>query len=95
MEKESRLERLKKLVGTRFGRLTVTEIIETVGPTGKPNFSLNCLCECGKMSSPKLPSLTNGSTVSCGCFRKERMRKSFFARRGNKKTSEMTIEDWK
>lgn len=95
MEKESRLEKLKKLIDTKFGRLTVIEVVETTGPTGKPNYSLNCLCECGKMTSPKLPALTSGTTISCGCFRKERMRKAFFARRGNKKTEEMTIEDWK
>lgn len=95
MKWEERIARYKELLGQKFGRLTVVEITETPTPSGRTSLGLKCLCECGKNTTPDLSTLTNGSTVSCGCFRKERMRKQFFARRGNKKTSEMTIEDWK
>jgi hypothetical protein len=85
----STLEKYSKLLGAKFGRLTVVGVVEE----GKAR--LQCQCECGNMSTPTYEKLTSGETTSCGCFRKEKMRKAFFARRGNKKTSEMTIWDWK
>ena len=91
----ARLEKLQELLGTKFGRLTVTEIIETISPSGRASYGIKCLCECGKTSTPRLRALKSGTTVSCGCLRKEKMRKAFFARRGNKKNEEMTIWDWK
>lgn len=89
MVREKTLEKYSKLLGSKFGRLTVVEILT------EPKIKIVCQCECGKTSNPQYDKLTSGDTVSCGCLRKEKMRKAFFARRGNKKTSEMTIWDWR
>jgi hypothetical protein len=93
--REERATRFKLLVGQKFGRLTVVEIPETISAAGNTIYSIKCLCECGKTTTPTEEKLVTGATISCGCFRKERMRKAFFARKSNKKTREMTIEDWK
>lgn len=95
MKKEERIARMRALVGKRFGRLVVTEVTETVSPANNIIYGLKCLCDCGKTSTPTEEKLRTGDTISCGCARRERMRKAFFARRGNKKTSEMTMDDWK
>lgn len=55
---------LKK--GERYGRLTV------IGIGNAPNEYL-CQCECGNEITTKGFRLKNGSCVSCGCYRKERM----------------------
>jgi len=72
-------EKYSNLLNAKFGRLTIIEVIETHGPTNRITYSLKCLCECRNISTPTLHKLTNGSTVSCGCLRKEKMRKAFFA----------------
>lgn len=89
MAREKTLEKYRKLLGSKFGRLTVTEILE------EPKLTIVCQCECGKTSNPTYNKLSTGDTLSCGCLRREKMRRAFFARRGNKKTEEMTIWDWR
>ena len=60
------------LTGKTFGRLKVTARAEN----GKDNSSRwLCLCACGKEKTIRSKSLRTGSTVSCGCFRSEKMRK--------------------
>jgi hypothetical protein len=88
-------KRYQEALGKKFGRLTVIEIIKTVDNRGKALRKLKCLCECGKTSEPRLNKLIDGDTVSCGCLRNEKRRKAFFARRGNKRTEDMTMLDWK
>lgn len=95
MKREERVNRLKSLLGARFGRLVVTEITEKVSEAGNTIYGLKCLCDCGKVTFPKEEKLRSKDTLSCGCLRREKMRKAFFARRGNKKTEEMTIWDWR
>ena len=95
MNREDRIKRIKSLLGQRFGRLVVTEITEKVSEHGNTIYGLKCLCDCGKESFPTEEKLRTGDTLSCGCLRREKMRRAFFARRGNKKTEEMTIFDWK
>lgn len=48
----------------RFGRLTVTQIIDTL--------RVKCRCDCGNEVTLYKNSLANGSTQSCGCLRRER-----------------------
>lgn len=60
------------LTGKTFGRLKVMARAEN----GKDNSSRwLCLCACGKEKTIRSKSLRTGSTVSCGCFRSEKMRK--------------------
>lgn len=52
--------------GTKFGRLTIRKII-TTGKTKKAE----CCCDCGKIKNVNYYNLVNGTTISCGCARKE------------------------
>lgn len=55
--------------GTRFAKLTVIEpIIDEKGHT-----QYKCLCDCGKITITTASRLKDGTTKSCGCFRKDRM----------------------
>lgn len=56
--------RLIDLTGQRFGRLVAQNYLG--------NRRWNCLCDCGKETSPLTLNLTNGNTKSCGCIRIEK-----------------------
>lgn len=57
-----------KLVGERFGRLTV---IERAG-THKFGFAIwRCRCDCGNETTTTTGSLRSGHTSSCGCWARE------------------------
>lgn len=55
---------LKKFVGRRFGKLTVTEY------AGKKNgmHQWKCICDCGKETLVGQTLLQSGKTKSCGCL---------------------------
>lgn len=55
--------RWKNLTGQRFGRLEVLEFAYT---KDNKNF-WKCRCDCGNVCYVNTASLTNGTTVSCGC----------------------------
>jgi hypothetical protein len=55
----------------RFGRLVA---MERVGYKGRASRWL-CDCDCGTQKVIALSSLTRGATNSCGCLKREMMRK--------------------
>lgn len=58
----------KDLTGQHFGRLTA---LESLPPHGKNSSRLwLCECECGEIAIVRGTDLTNGHTMSCGCYRK-------------------------
>lgn len=59
--------RWKDLIGQRFGRLEVLEFAYT---KDKKNY-WKCRCDCGNICYVNTASLTNGTTVSCGCKNEE------------------------
>lgn len=59
------------LKGLRFGRLTVIERDGSKG--GRATWA--CVCECGKRVSVIGKLLCNGTTSSCGCYRKDTLTK--------------------
>ena len=61
-----------KLVGERFGRLLVTE--SAVNPDRKKSYWV-CKCDCGTVKTVRASELRSGVTVSCGCYKLERIRK--------------------
>lgn len=65
-------KKLEIAAGTKFGRLTV---IGEGQPIGKRKVrSLLCSCDCGSPArSYGLLNLRAGDTLSCGCFKKERL----------------------
>lgn len=57
------------LTGLKFGRLSVMDKI--VPPKGRTLFV--CVCDCGEQVTLNGSDLQSGNTVSCGCYRKEKM----------------------
>ena len=60
------------LMGTRFGRLVVTE-----SGNRRPNgrITWRCLCDCGNIKDITPADLRHGGTQSCGCYRTEASKK--------------------
>lgn len=56
------------LVGTSFGRLTVTKRLFS---NGNNHVVWDCVCECGGSSKVTTGNLTKGNTRSCGCMQRE------------------------
>lgn len=60
----------KDISGQKFGRLTALEIDVEKTKTHSSTY-WKCQCDCGNIKSISLNRLRNGSTKSCGCYRKE------------------------
>lgn len=58
-----------KMIGKRYGRLTVQS---DAGVEGEKR-QWNCLCDCGTMHVAPTNALTSGHTKSCGCLQAETM----------------------
>lgn len=63
------------LIGKRFGRLVVLQLMSKNCLTVKGNRSVHrswlCACDCGNTCTVNGSSLRSGHTISCGCARKE------------------------
>ena len=75
------------LVGKKFGRFLV--IKEAERKTNDRNLVYLCKCDCGNEKEVKGGSLVFGSTKSCGCYNKERVRESILPKHGT------SSEAWK
>lgn len=64
----------KKLIGQKFGRLTVVED----GKHEDCRHKWECKCECGNIVFVETSALTTGRTQSCGCLKKRTYFKSLF-----------------
>lgn len=62
--------KLVDLTGQRFGKLTV---IERAGTAPDRHAQWLCKCDCGAVRIIRGNELKNGNTVSCGCWRSERI----------------------
>lgn len=60
--------RIKDLTGQRFGLLVALEIDDAESENHKRIY-WKCMCDCGKMNSVVMDSLSNGRTRSCGCLK--------------------------
>lgn len=63
--------RFKDLVGESFGRLTV----HSLHSRGEGSVRWLCTCSCGNIVTPTTRDLRSGNTKSCGCARKESLRR--------------------
>lgn len=61
------IKKYDHIVGEKYGRLTVKEIIKVKGSHTRAK----CLCECGNEIETQLYYLLSGHTKSCGCYRKD------------------------
>ena len=57
------------IVGQRFGRLTVIELLPERSPTGARLWK--CRCDCGAEKVAPTSALNNGFTQSCGCMKRD------------------------
>lgn len=60
----------KDLKGQRFGRLVV---IEKAGKDKTSHTTWLCKCDCGTVKTVTGYNLINGSTLSCGCYKNEKV----------------------
>lgn len=60
--------KFKDLTGKKFGRLTV---IKRVGDKKQTQYL--CECECGNKKIVYASNLLRGKSISCGCYRKEKL----------------------
>lgn len=71
-------------VGERYGRWTVTERRQS----GR---RVQCHCDCGATGSPFVHGLTDGTSTSCGCARRERFAVQI---RSHGRTDTPTYRSW-
>lgn len=64
------------LIGQKFGRLTV---VSYAGAANNGNARWNCVCDCGNECVVDGYRLRKGMTTSCGCYRREYMKKAIMA----------------
>lgn len=57
------------LIGQKFGRLTVIELLSERAKNGMKIYK--CMCDCGNYVNVRYGNLTSGNTKSCGCFNSE------------------------
>lgn len=61
----------ERLVGKRFGRLTVLEFAGSDNKDKDAQFVWKCACDCGNIVCVKTGNLMSGNTLSCGCYHKD------------------------
>lgn len=61
----------ERLIGKRFGRLTVVKFDDSKEHTNGRNSWWVCECDCGNIVSVRDCKLITGYTKSCGCLQKE------------------------
>lgn len=67
------MARLDDLIGQRFGHLTVIGRAENRrSPSGSCCVVWTCKCDCGNTKEVRANELRSGSTLSCGCYRKQK-----------------------
>jgi hypothetical protein len=71
-ESPSKKYSIKGIVGKRFDRLIVQEVIKGKTNEGAHTYKLRCLCDCGNKTIINVSHI--GRVKSCGCLHKEAMR---------------------
>lgn len=62
------------LIGKKIGRWLV---VEEAGRNKYNNVLWRCICDCGNEKLVATPNLTQGKSKSCGCWAKDKAKKSF------------------
>lgn len=81
------LSNRKDLIGQRFGKLTVLNILPE-----RRNHKIvyHCICDCGNECDILAQTLKNGNSKSCGCYRSEELTKRFSYDLTNQKFGRLT-----
>ncbi len=59
-----------KMIGRRFGHLTVIDRAPDAIAPSQPKIMWRCMCDCGKETIVSYSNLLGGGTKSCGCMAK-------------------------
>lgn len=82
------------LTGCKCGKLTVLGRSENyISPSGDQNTQWRCLCDCGNEVVVSQANLRNGTTKSCGCFRKEKSSKRFLENLTGRRFGKLVVVD--
>lgn len=73
--KQRSLADFQALIGRRFHRLIVQEIVHRVD---RPNREFQCLCDCGKTVFAKPLDIERGAVKSCGCLKNDKLSARMF-----------------
>lgn len=82
-----KLNNYRVKVGDVFSRLTVLELI-----ADRKNPKAKCICECGNLTISQRGALKNGKAKSCGCLKKELLKKHIDSIRGTGKSKEEILK---
>lgn len=66
--KEEKISKKERLIGQRFGKLTV---IKNTNESNNQGYLWLCKCDCGKEKIVSTQALSTGHTKSCGCLKLE------------------------
>lgn len=80
----------QNIIGKRFGRLVVVELIERK-IHGTMSFRWRCVCDCGNETTAKTADLNRGHVSSCGCLRIDRLREASFNDLSGKRFGDLTV----
>lgn len=61
----------RDLTGLRFGRLLVLDVDSPPDGRRRSTYTWRCRCDCGKIVSVSVNSLTRGNARSCGCLQRD------------------------
>ena len=75
-------ETINKYIGAKYGQLTIKSFSRK---KNKTEYFFNCLWDCGNEKEIRLSNLKLKTTVSCGCFGKEKRLKSNIGNTYNRK----------
>lgn len=85
-------QKLKNLIGKKFGKLTVIERAESrITPKGQIKSVWKCLCDCGNEIEVLASNLVRGNTKSCGCSSAEYANKSKYLDLTGEKFGKLTV----
>lgn len=80
------IEKYTLLIGKRFGKLIFSQLEEIKSKSNRSSCMLHFICDCGKAkkyTTHQVSKIIDGSTISCGCVRKDKWRKSYYAWKKN------------
>lgn len=86
------ITKARDLTGQRFGRWTAIEKGKPyVASNGRQYRTWHCKCDCGTESDVTEMSLLSNKSVSCGCYRLEKLRESCYHDFTGKTFGELTV----
>ena len=62
---------IRNLLGQKFNKLTPISMAKKPEGSVQTGIWWKCLCDCGNETTVKGTLITNGSTKSCGCYKRE------------------------